>query len=172
MKVTGYKLREALRRWQLRRDTAAGQFDKTLTAFEGEDKRKPSEIADAVLEAESAIARLQTAQTRYNTMVSVQAEGVGTLTLLGCVKRIGGLARVEKMWRVAAGTEKKGRTTIYDMVHARDKDQLVAKRTVSFDDAAKHAEGIGRQLAALRVAIATGNATEVPIEDLDATLFE
>lgn len=171
MKVTGYKLREALRRWQLRRDTAAGQFDKSLMAFEGEDKPKPEAIADAVLKAEAAIALLQTAQTRYNIMVGVEVADVGRLTLLGCVKLIGGLARVEKLWRNAAGTEKKGRS-IYDLVHGRDKDQLVAKRTVSFDEAAKLAEGIGRQLAALRVAIATGNAAEVPIEDLDATLFE
>lgn len=171
MKVTGYKLREALRRWQLRRDTAAGQFDKSLMAFPGEDKAKPDDIASAVLVAEQAIASLQTTQTRYNVAVTVHAGEFGKLTLLGCVKRIGGLARVEKMWRGAAGTEKK-RASLYEALHARDKDQVQAVRTVSYDDASKRAEAIGRQLAALREAIATGNATELAIEDFDAALLE
>ncbi len=170
MKVTGYKLREALRRWQLRRDTASTQFAGSLVAFPGDDKPKPDAIAATVLAAETAIARLQAAQTRYNLNVNVTVDGMGGVPLLFCTKAVGGLARVEKLWRGATGSEKK-RSSLYDYV-TRAKDQEQAVRVVSFDDAAKQAEVHGRKLAALREAIAAGNATELTIEDLDAALFE
>lgn len=172
MKVTGYKLREALHRWQLRRDTASGQFEASLLAFPGEVKPSPQSIVEAVLSAESAIAKLQTAQTKYNVRVSTDVAGVGKVSLLYCVKAIGGNARIEKLWRGAAGAEKKARKSyLYDAT-TRDKDTLQAVRVVSYDEAAKLAEHFGRRLAALREAVATGNGTELEIEDLDAALFE
>lgn len=171
MKVTGYKLRDALRRWQLRRDTAAAQFPKTLSKFESDDKPTPQAVAETVIKAEAAIAKLQVVQARYNVAVTVETPN-GRQPLIACVKSVGGLARVEKMWRTAAGTEKDRRSIFGGDMGVRDKDHEVAKRTVTVEDAATLAEGIGRRLSALREAIATGNATEIAIEDLDPTLFE
>jgi|SRR5688572_1141315 len=170
MKVTGYAIREALRRWQLRRDTAESQFVGSLMRFEGDQKSTPEEIVRITLEAETAIARLQTLQTRYNLNVQVTVDGFGRISLLECIKRFGGLGRVEKLWRKAA-TEKEDRYGLIDR-NVRDKDQVVATRSISFEEASKRTIEAGKQLGALREAVAVGNARDVDFEDLDAALFE
>lgn len=167
MKVNGYKLREALRRWQLRRDTAAGQFPKVLTAFPDDHKPSPVDIAAAVVTAETNIAALQTAQTAYNQRITVEAQG-HTFSLLGAIKSVGGLGRVEKMWRTASAPPK-DRYMSND--ETRPADQVVAKRQITYEQAAAYASDIGKQLGALREAIATGNARELEV-DLDPALFE
>lgn len=171
MKITGYAIREALRRWQLRRDTAESQFTGTLLKFEDETKSSPEEIIRLTLEAETAIARLQILQTRYNLAVTISVEGIGShVTLLECIKRFGGLGRVEKLWRQAS-TEKADRYGYVDR-SVRDKDQIVAQRAISYEVASKHTIESGRSLGKLREAVAVGNAREIEFEDLDATLFE
>lgn len=169
MKVTGYKLREALRRWQLRRDTAAGQFTKVLTAFPDEKKPSPYDIAEQVLTAELSIANLQSAQSIYNSTVRVTV-GAIDLTLLECIKRVGGLGRVEKMWRTAA-TVKEDRYSLHD-TRTRKADEVVAERTVTYEVAGKNAAELGQRLGAYREAIAIGNAREVELANLDAALLE
>lgn len=169
MKVTGYTLREALRLWQLRRDTAAGQFPKVLTAFKGEGKPSPETIGANVLSAETAIATLQAAQAQYNSSVRVPVAGGRELTLLECIKRIGGLGRVEKLWRTAA-TVKEDRYSLTDS-KTRKTDEIVAERTVSYEAAGAKAAEYGKLLGKYREAIAVGNAREVDI-DLDAALLE
>jgi hypothetical protein len=171
MKITGYAIREALRRWQLRRDTAESQFTGTLLRFEDEKKPSPQEIIKLTLEAETAIARLQLLQTRYNLAVTISVDGIGShLTLLECIKRFGGLGRVEKLWRVAS-TEKSDRYAFADR-SVRDKDQIVAQRAISYEDAARQTIESGRTLGKLREAVAVGNAREMEFEDFDAALFE
>lgn len=171
MKVTGYAIREALRRWQLRRDTAESQFTGTLLRFEDEKKPSPEEIVKLTLEAEIAIARLQLLQTRYNLAVTVTVDGIGShLTLLECIKRFGGLGRVEKLWKVAS-TEKSDRYGYSDR-SVRDKDQIIAQRAVTYEEAARHTIEAGRTVGKLREAVAVGNAREVEFEDFDGTLFE
>lgn len=167
MKVNGYKLREALRRWQLRRDTAAGQFPKVLSKFENESKPDPETVAKAALDAELAIARLQTAQAQYNARVLVNY-GNAEWSLLRCIKTVGGLGRIEKMWRTAATVEKDRYSYGSD---TRKADELVAKRVLSYEDAGKATADFGKQLGELREAIAVGNAKELDI-DLDAALLE
>jgi hypothetical protein len=172
MDVTGYRIREALRRQQLRRDTAAGQFHSSLHAFpdQTEPKATPDQVVARIQQAETSIARLQVAQTRYNLAVRVDVAGEGRLSLLECIKRIGGLGRVEKRWREAA-TVKEDRYG-YGSNLTRDKDQVVAVRQISLEDASARTEAVDRKLATLREAIAVGNAQQIGIEDLDAALFE
>lgn len=171
MKVTGYAIREALRRWQLRRDTADSQFNGTLTKFKDEDKASPVDVIQRIMDAEVAIAKLQVLQTLYNSRVTVSVQGVGSnMTLLECIKRFGGLGRVEKHWRDAA-TVKKDRYGLSDP-SVREEGQLYAERTISFEDASKQAITTGLLLGKLREAVAVGNAREIEFEDLDATLFE
>ena len=172
MKVTGYDLREALRRWQLRRDTATSQFPKVLTAFKGESKASPADIAERVSIAENAIARLQTAQAAYNIAVRVVVDDE-ECSLLQLIKHIGGLGRVEKMWRTAAtGKEERFGFTLRAESPTRKADEIVAERTISYEEAGKRAADYGKTLGEYRKAIAIGNAREVDIESLDAALFE
>lgn len=169
MEVTGYRIREALRRQQLARDTADGQFKDSLHAFENEVKQSPQEVMEKVLKAETAIAKLQVIQTRYNLGVVVDVQGEGRCTLMECIKRIGGLGRVEKRWRSAA-TVKEDRYG-YGSDLTRNKDQMVAQRTITLDEASAKTAAFDRRLAALREAINIGNGQKLEL-DLDVALFE
>jgi len=171
MKVNGYKLREALRRWQLRRETAASQFKTSLTAFPGEDKPSPIALADTMHRADVAIAQLQTAQTTYNLRAVVNF-GVGPLPLLALVKSVGACLRLEKLWREAAVVKKDKHIYYSKDPELRDADQIAAVRQVSFEQAAERAAAAAQKLGALREAIAVGNAQELDIEDLSGSLFE
>ena len=170
MEVTGYAIREALRLQQLRRDTADGQFKDALHAFDGEEKQSPQEVMNRVLAAETAIAMLQVVQTRYNLAVQVDVPGDGRRSLMECIKRVGGLGRVEKRWRSAA-TVKEDRYG-YSSDLTRNKDQVIASRTISLEAASALTAQFDKRLGALRNAIAVGNAQKVAMEDLDAALFE
>lgn len=172
MQVTGYKLREALRRWQLRRETAAVQFPETLKVFPGEEKAKPEEMAAIVEKAERAIAALQTAQLRYNGAVNVPYKG-SEIPLITAIKLCGALGRVEKLWRLAA-TGKRDKYAHYrsdDPTRIKE-GEIFAKRAISPEEAAAHVAFMGAELGALREAISIGNASSKDIKDLDASLFE
>lgn len=172
MKITGYKIREALRRWQLRRDTADGQFNGTLRKFEGDESLHPDAVAKLILDAETAIANLQTCQTQYNLGVRVDVQGFGQVSLLTCIKSVGGLGRLEKKWRAASApkVDRYGLGLSDEMT--RDPTQQVARRVISFEEASKRTEVLDKKLGALREAIAVGNAQLFEVSNLDATLFE
>jgi hypothetical protein len=170
MEVTGYKLREALRRQTLRRETASSQFNDSLKKFPDEEKATPDDVIKKVRSAEEAIATLQVAQTRYNLAVRVEVPGSrGQRTLLECIKRIGGLGRIEKTWRSAATVKERG---MFDHDETREPGVVRQQRQLSVDEASARTEQIDRELAVLREVIAVGNAHKVDMEDLDASLFD
>lgn len=168
MKTTGYALREALKQQELLRETASRSFNDTLKAFAGEIKDSPVSVMDAMIRAEAAIASLQTAQMRYNLMVTVKVEDT-TFSLAAAVKLVGGVARAAKMWQsVAAPKEDRYG---YRNTDERDPNQLRAEPTINTQEALKLATIMAKRAAALRQVIAVANATEVEIEDLDPSLF-
>lgn len=169
MKITGYALREAIKQHQLRMDTLARSFNGSLKVFPGESKESPAALVESFLQEERAIAQLQVAQMRFNLAVFVQFQG-GRISLAEAIKRIGGVARAEKMWRSAAGP-KEDRFG-YHNEDVRDVNQIRATSTVTPNEAVKNATSIAKQSGALRAAIAVANATEVEIEDLDSALIE
>ena len=167
MKTTGYALREALRQHELRRDTAARAFNGSLKAFPDEKKEDPREVIKQFMAAERALAKLEMAQTRYNLAVTLEVHGE-KMTLLEVIKRIAGEARVEKMWRSAAGpTERYG----YEN-DVRDPNQVRAVPTMATQEITKLASVSAKRTGAFRQAIAVGNAREIELEDLDPALFE
>jgi len=177
MKVTGYMLREAIKQHELRRDTAASAFDGSLKKFPNEDKEAPGALVDKFLVAEKAIAKLQTAQMRYNLAVVVQVTGLGPydgdrtdLTLAEAIKTVGGCGRAEKMWRSAANPNKKDRYGYND--DELDPTRVRAVATIKPSEAMAQATVAGKRAGNLRAAIATANAKEVEIEDLSPALFE
>lgn len=169
MKVTGYQLREAIKQQTLRRDTTAQAFNGSLKKFPEEKKDAPSDVMNEFLQAESAVAKLQIAQMRYNLAVQVTVLGE-TMPLGEAIKRIGGPARAEKMWRSATGP--KG-----DRYFSREDDEfdpakVRAVATLSVKEALKLAQGAAKLAGALRAAVAMGNAEAVEINDLTPALFE
>jgi hypothetical protein len=169
MKITGYQLREALKQQELRRDTAARAFNGSLKKFPDETKEEPGEVVTEFLDAENKIAQLQVAQMAYNLAVEVVVQN-STMSLAAAIKRIGGPARAEKMWRTAAGP--KPERYSYRDDDTRNADVIVAKPTVTSAEALKLAQSSAKLAGAYRAAIATGNAKEVEIQDLSSSLFE
>lgn len=174
MKITGYKLREALKIWQLRRETASRSFPGTLKVFPGESKDAPESVIQQFLKAEAAIVSLEVAQARYNLQVKVSlpmSDGFNRqLPLSYAIKGIGPITRAEKMWRTATGTvpDRYG----YSRDDERDPTKEHAKHVVSAADATRLATEQAKIAGKYREAIATGNAVEIDIEDLDPGLFE
>lgn len=172
MKITGYKLRHAIREAEHVKNLAASQWDDSLHAFPEEraTKASPTSLMAKYVDAENRLARLQLAQTRYNVAVQVDVLGQ-PMTLCEAVKRVGGAGRAEKMWRTAAGGEKKDRYG-YNRDLTRSTTEVRAERTVSVEASLVEAKKAARYAAALREAIEVGNTTEVEIEDLEPSLFE
>ena len=168
MKVTGYMLREALKAQELRRDTAANAFPKSLKRFENETKDAPNDIVREFLAAEDTIVRLQMAQAHYNLRVTVTVEGK-TMPLAEAIKRMGFVSRTEKMWRSATGAAPDRYSYKSD---ERDKNMLVAISTIKPAEAVKNAQAMSKTAGLFRAAIATGNAAEYEVESLDPKLFD
>jgi hypothetical protein len=169
MRVTGYALREAIKRHTLRRDTAASMFENTLKRFPDEHKPTPDEVMNTFVTADLAIAALQTAQMRYNIEQVVKIGG-RSISLAEAIKRVGGVGRSEKMWRSAAAPSKRD-------AYGRDDDERDPSRvrsvvTLTPLEAADRALLAGKQAAELRQAIAVANAAALDIESLSAELME
>ncbi len=169
-KITGTQLRETLKLWKTRLETAASQFNSSLTAYPhqtGLPNKDPKQVVTRFLQAEAAIAQLQTEQMRYNLAVRVSVLGK-EITLAEAIKRVGGLGRAEKMWR-SASSEKQDRYSYTE--ESRDTGKLYADRTISLEDAGALSIQVGREASAYRVAISNGNATEIET-NLSPELFE
>lgn len=85
MQVNGYQVREALKRWNLRRDTLSKQIEGAAWAFPGETKEPAvfGNVLDRLVEAEGAVATLEDLQQSYNQKVAVALDGkTGPLSLL------------------------------------------------------------------------------------------
>jgi hypothetical protein len=169
MKITGYGLREAIKFHKLRSDEAAASFDSTLKVFKEDSKESPQSVVERYLSAESAVARLQTAQAEYNLKVTMTTDR-GAISLSEGIKLIGGLGRAEKMWRSAASPKKDRYGSSFE--DTRDPTREHAKPTITTTEAAALASKVAKIASRLRAAIATANTVELDIIDLDPTLFE
>lgn len=167
--MNGFQLREAIRQWELTRDGAANFFEDSLRKFPDETKPTPDSVMADYTTAEAAIAALQAVQATYNLRVVVTALNL-TMTLLEAVKRLGGAGRAAKLWRTAAGDDKKrrGYNTYGDDVRKADETRAVP--TVSRETALERAKVADRFASALRAAIAKGNVQDMDLE-LDPLLL-
>lgn len=170
MKTTGWQLKEALGAWELRKSAAEKLFPESLHKFKGEEKDSPESLVDSYLKAETAIAKLQVAQMRYNLAVKVKVGTEALMTLAEAIKLVGGAGRVEKMW--GSVNPAKNRAYLpYDGL-TRDPTQERAEPTLNVKESTKLSEQARKRASAFRTAINSGNAQEVEIEDLDPALFE
>lgn len=163
MRVTGYKLREAIKQHELRKDALERVLEGALKVFPGEEKPHPREVIGQIAEAERFIALLQTAQVRYN--LAVEAEGQ-PLSL--AIKMLGGLARTEKLWRKAAG-EKKDRYGY--SADERDPTKQYAFNVVTPDESMRESLAAAKQTSELRASIASANAVELDVPGLEPQHF-
>jgi len=169
MEVTGYKLREGIRRWTTRREMASKKFKEHLFRFEGEDKNAAA-VASEYAIADANVAILEDAQQRYNQKVVMAIVGYGTISLSLAVKKVGGAGRYEKMWREAVTDTGGDRYSIRGR-NERSKDNEYANKTVSDVDALEHADAAAKRASDLRAGIALANSTELDIEGIAEELF-
>ncbi len=169
--VTGYGLRKAIKKWTVKRDAAAGKFPTVLHKFKDEVKTSPEDVAAEVLAAETAIAKLQTAQVLYNAKVQVEVNGE-TVTLAEAVKRMGGATRIEKMWRTAAGLEKSNRNIFGYGAGPQTRNAGVEQQesTMNPELAVDRANQASELVSLLQEAIAGGNGNKVEL-DIAPTLL-
>lgn len=173
MKVTGHKLREAIKEWELRRDAAVELFDGSLAKFDDETKETPDEVMNNITSAEKAIARLQTVQIAYNLSISVDL-GDEKVSLAEAVKRIGGAERTERMWRNAMRVVAPARSHVRNRLMyggAVAQSEEVARFTITQTQARDATSAASKYANKLRSAIAVANATEVDVTDLDSSLI-
>lgn len=169
MKITGYLLREAIKQQGLKRDSLASSFNGTLKKFPEEKKELPNDVMNDFLTAELAVTKLQVAQMRYNLAVQVTVLGE-RMTLAEAIKRVGGPARAEKMWRSVNSPKRESYS--YRDDDEMDPNKIRAIPVITVKESLKLAQGAAKHAGAFRAAIATGNAVEVEIEDLSSELFE
>lgn len=161
MKITGYKIREALTQQELVKDAAQKQFDDSLKKFPGEEKLSPSQIVATIWEAETAIVRLQHLQCEYNLKVQVSVLGK-TFSLAAAIKTLGAASRIEKLWRTASTSTRAPRNAYSnDSPDERDPNKLIAQPTISIADATEKAKAAMKLTAAFREAVGVGNGQEV-----------
>jgi len=165
MKLTGYQLREALRRWELRRKAAEAQFRECIWVFPGEEKIHPREAGGELALCEDACAVIQEAQQRYNMIVPLGNPPLKSLAY--GVKAIGGYGRLEKLWRDTA-VEHKDR---YEQRESRQRtaDSVHAVRQISVRDALKIAHKAAETAGNIRAAIGSANNTVVESDRLNLT---
>jgi hypothetical protein len=162
MKVTGVKLREALKTHELRRDVLAEEFQKSLTKFPAEEKRKPPDVMYDYETAEMAIAVLQQAQIRYNEQSTVKFAG-GDISLSYAIKLLGGLNRVEALWRKTVVKPKDRYGGGYEDVQ-RNKDTEYAVPVMDVPARTERAVKAAARANALRAAVGYANNQEIEVE--------
>lgn len=176
MKTNGYKLREAIKVWETRKELAEQGLSKALFVFENDrdsicNAENPTFHWEGIEDAEQAIVRLQTAQAQYNLKVKVQVGEMSAPLAYG-IKYIGAIQRFVKLWKalLQKGTIPDER---YARQHAwiRKEDEVHAKKTLEDEVCRANILHWKQEENKLRARIATANAEEVEIEGLDEELL-
>ena len=157
--VNGFQIQQAIREAKAERDQASARFTPSLRHFPGDVVMDPRHVAADFQAAEERLSQLQALQAKYNLCVKVTVIG-NEITLLEAIKKVGGLGRLEKMWRSAAAP-KADRYGYRD--ETRDKDAVVSVPTVTYDVASKKRAEVSHYASALRSAIQMGNANVVEL---------
>jgi hypothetical protein len=172
--VNGYQLREALKRWKVRKDVADKQFKDCLYGFKDDEAGKPTPqaVAENYQKADFAIAKIQELQQAFNAQTQIEVGGK-RMTLSLAIKLVGGAGRLENMWRSAATDTGRETRYGYDRQMSRKADEEYARRRVKVEEAIKHSDQAAQYAASLRSAIATANSKTINVPaDVPAELFE
>lgn len=171
-KVSGYKIREAVRQLEVKKSALRNQFNGSFYKFDDEEKDTPLVIGDAIDTIESQIARIQEVQAQYNLAVQVPFKGQ-EISLLRAIKLVGGKGRIEGMWRKIANP--KSRRYSYDDnvggPSERRDDVTLSKAVLTDSQCTEEAIKAMELAGALRAAIANGNTTEISL-DVDPDLTD
>lgn len=168
MKVTGYKLQQAIRACNLQIEVLNSQRQQSVFAFEGESREDVPQIQERLEQEENRLVKLQELQAQYNLVNKVNYEGKN-VSLLYLVKGLGAVARAEKFFRsvMSAGAEHTSWDR-YDL--RRNADEQVASKTITDQDAMKLCTRYGARSAKIRELIQVANSRECELQVEDGLL--
>ena len=169
MKVTGYQLREAIKRATQRAEMSRNVFKDSATGFEDESK-DPMTSATAFDNCGVDVALLQALQQQYNQTVMLEGISVrnAPVSLAVGVKLVGHAGAIEKEWRNMASAKRERYGS--DPATERDNTKTYAKKLVTPAMAMRQSEICGAFAAKLRAAIAVANNTALDM-DIDPALL-
>lgn len=169
MKINGYVLREAIKRWTSQRNMANTLFTESILYFKGDEKPNLEKLMQQFLQADKNLCELQSIQQQYNQKVICQVQSE-KIPLALCVKLVGGAGRSERLWREAAGNVKRSRYSSYDEpVRQRNKETEYAEKSLDSISCSKQAEKAAKYASDLRNAIARGCIVDVDSTELSLT---
>lgn len=171
IKITGYKIREELKKTNLRIDMLESEFDDSKTGFKDDDKRPMDEITNDLFRAEEKACALQEANQRYNLNVKTNLPPFGEVTLARIIKLVGPVSRIEKKWRRMAAPKKDRRRYFHDDHEVREADKEYSENRYTREEAGEQAKIWAERLASLRSTLATLNAQEIEM-NIPPSLFE
>lgn len=164
--ITGYEIMDRLEILRLRAKMLSGEFEKAIFVFAGEVRRTPEEIVADYMSTERKMGELQAIQDRFNSTTKVKF-GAGKITLTEAIKLSGTFGAVKTLWLKATDNKKKDRYSYRDTdaEPTRDKEKIYAERAITVPDALKKVEAYQVFAIEARMAIRTGNGTEVAVDD-------
>jgi hypothetical protein len=172
-------LLDAIRQLELRRDAALESFTQSLYKFKDEEKATPDDIAHEYITAESKIAKLQTAQAFYNTIVKLKVDvpGAGKMDywLSEAIKLVGGAGRLARLWKSALPQSARPRFGLYASdvgPRVRKKEEEYQIHVLTKEEILIRAKTAVKFSGALRAAIARGNTEEWDIPWLSPSDLE
>jgi len=169
MKVNGYKIREAIRRWTTVQTVAARMFPESTFAFAGDGKDHPNVIDAQYWEASVAVATLQEVQQKFNASITIELfGGKEKMTLSKAIKLVAFAGQRSKFWRTSASETGKSRYS--ERLMTKSKDDELAHRQVTVKECFVNQSKIDAFLAELRTAIAVANGMEMEL-DISPELF-
>ncbi len=174
MKVNGYQLKEAIKRWEARKEPLLREFRNSFFRKASQTGRMPSEIEKDILKTENSICALQEAQAKYNLQITVSYFLFGEeqrMTLMSAVKMIGGVGRMEGLWKAESSKEEDPYDSQRLHYGATNAQYEWPKRTMLIKDIVETAANKNAQLTALRAGIAEANSKELNL-DIDSSLFQ
>lgn len=162
MKVNGYKIQQDIREAQEERNLLTERFTPALTHFPEDKVTDVSNLVSQISDLETRITELQVAQANFNLNVRVALDG-NQISLMSAVKRKGGLERVVNLWREASKETEIGHYRSF----SRDRDVVLAKRTISVEQADEFRREARKRLTTLQAAIQQGNSESVDVKSID-----
>jgi hypothetical protein len=178
VKANGSRLKLLLKLWNDKKLASMSKWSGSFWRFpsHGDDFLSPGDVNEELIEADSAIAILQTIQAQYNLKVMINVGGTES-SLLQAVKQIGGAGRSEKRWAEASrndndSTRRMRRWEVEQHNAPRDTDKEYPVPTMEADTIAEYSLGATKHAAQLREGIAKGNGTMLEIEIPDGLLID
>ena len=168
IEVTGYMIRTGIETATRHRDGLVSLFKNSTKKFSGEEKDDLKAISKNLEQAELNLVELQVIQDLYNQAVVVNNPSFGgdRFTLSQAIKMVGGLSRMEKIWKDAGETTDR----IYGRHDQRVEGTEYATLAVPVKESTAISESFSKRKSTLSRLISEANGTKINMQVTDGLL--